>query len=127
MRLALAFLILASGVATAGTRDVSGGASCSACTFALCVGSSGYYEQCADACSADVLVRTSISEGRGPKTLVANGRKRTRLTCAGLGAPCALCESDADCNDTRNPGTRGICVEHTCKYVCPSGVVLEYP
>lgn len=130
MRLtALALLLLCPLAVMAGTRELSGGQTCGVCVFALCLGANGHYERCADPCAADVVVRLHGND-RAPerlRTLVGRGKKRTRLFCHSLGAPCFLCETDADCQSLSPPGTRAVCTSRACQYICPSGVVLEFP
>jgi hypothetical protein len=116
--------------ATAGVRTLTSSTCGARCTFALCVAATGYYEECANACEADIVVRPDgrVDVGKIADGLVvlSRGKKRTRLRCHLSTAPCTICETDADCTDTRNPAARGICAGLTCSYVCPSGAVIDY-
>jgi hypothetical protein len=127
MRLAAIVLLLWPIAVAAGTRDLTG-ESCGVCVFTLCLGSKGYYEPCADPCAAEVVVRLGSNDADRERLLpvIGRGKKRTRLRCHGLGAPCPVCGTDGDCRRTDPSGIRGLCVQHTCQYVCPSGLVLSF-
>jgi hypothetical protein len=127
MRLVALLLILCPIAVMAGTRELSRGTPCGTCVFSLCTTASGYFEECADPCAAEVAVRVPVNRLAAPRmrTSVGRGKKHTRLRCDGLGAPCFLCATDADCHRDEPPGLRPVCVSRVCRYICPSGVVLE--
>lgn len=119
-------ILLIPIAAGAGTRELSRSTSCSGCVFTICTGASGFYELCADPCAAELVVRTPVNEpDPRPRTLIARGKKRTRLLCGVRpDTPCPSCEADADCPDFGGL-YRPLCVDRTCRLLCGSGVVLE--
>src|SRR6185295_11966980 len=95
--LALVALLLCPVAVAAGTRELRG-ESCGICSLSPCLGGNGYYDACANPCDADVMVRLGPNDAERDRLLpyVGRGKKRTRLRCHQLGAPCAACESDVD-------------------------------
>jgi hypothetical protein len=103
------------------------------CTFVLCR-TDGRLQPCPDPCGFGGIrmeVPAANSYGRGsvlvkllrlpraapgsPESRVA----RARLDCVPTGRPCAICQTDAECDDGI-PETRDVCIplEGVCRHLC---------